>query len=65
MNKVNNSYGLAMHPLRDVLYAELHSRPFQVLPSPARISYLAVILRPEQKKAEFEHFLFAVSILCW
>lgn len=56
MNKVNNSYGLSMHPLRDVLYAELHSRPFQVLPSPARISYLAVIVRPDQKQAEFEHF---------
>lgn len=56
MNKVNNSYGLEMHPLRDVLYAELHSRPFQVLPSPARISYLAVIVRPDQKQAEFEHF---------
>lgn len=56
MNKVNNSYGLEMHPLRDVLYAELHSRPFQVLPSPARISYLAVIIRPDQKQAEFEHF---------
>ncbi|QRV25693.1 DUF3422 domain-containing protein [Marinomonas foliarum] len=56
VNQVNNSYGLDVHPLRDSLYAELHSRPFQVLPSPARISYLAVILRPEQKKAEFEHF---------
>ncbi|QUX91378.1 DUF3422 domain-containing protein [Marinomonas sp. A3A] len=56
MNKVNNSYGLEMHPLRDALYAELHSRPFQVLPSPARISYLAVIVGADQKQAEFEHF---------
>jgi uncharacterized membrane-anchored protein len=56
MNKVNNSYGLEIHPLRDVLYAELHSRPFQVLPSPARISYLAVIVGADQKQAEFEHF---------
>ncbi|WP_111636597.1 DUF3422 family protein [Marinomonas shanghaiensis] len=53
---MNNSYGLDMHPLRDALYAELHSRPFQVLPSPARISYLAVIVRPDQKQDEFEHF---------
>ena len=45
-----------MHPLRDALYAELHSRPFQVLPSPARISYLAVIVGADQKQAEFEHF---------
>ena len=56
VHKVNNSYGLEVHPLRDALYAELHSRPFQVLPSPARISYLAVIVGPEQKRAEFEHF---------
>ncbi|WP_421930359.1 DUF3422 family protein [Marinomonas hwangdonensis] len=45
-----------MHPLRDALYAELHSRPFQVLPSPARVSYLAVMVRSEQKQPEFEHF---------
>ncbi|RBP85801.1 DUF3422 domain-containing protein [Marinomonas rhizomae] len=56
MNQVNNSYGLKTHPLRDALYAELHSRPFQVLPSPARISYLAVIVGADQKQAEFEHF---------
>ena len=56
MTQVDNSYGLDIHPLRDVLYAELHSRPFQVLPSPARISYLAVIVGPDQKQAEFEHF---------
>ncbi|MBR7889595.1 DUF3422 domain-containing protein [Marinomonas sp. A79] len=53
---MNNSYGLETHPLRDALYAELHSRPFQVLPSPARVSCLAVIIGPEQKQAEFEHF---------
>jgi len=56
VTQVDNSYGLDIHPLRDVLYAELHSRPFQVLPSPARISYLAVIVGPDQKQAEFEHF---------
>ncbi|WP_421850598.1 DUF3422 family protein [Marinomonas sp.] len=56
MTQATNSYGLAIHPLRDALYAELHSRPFQVLPSPARISYLAVIIGADQKQAEFEHF---------
>ncbi len=45
-----------MHPLRDVLYAELHSRPFQVIPSPTRISYLAIMVGSEQKNAEYEHF---------
>jgi uncharacterized membrane-anchored protein len=54
--KANNSYGLEMHPLRDVLYAELHSRPFQVIPSPTRISYLAIMVGSEQKNAEYEHF---------
>ena len=56
MAKANNSYGLEMHPLRDVLYAELHSRPFQVIPSPTRISYLAIMVGSEQKNAEYEHF---------
>ncbi|TYL48337.1 DUF3422 family protein [Marinomonas sp. IMCC 4694] len=56
MNTVDNTYGLAIHPLRHALYAELHSRPFQVLPSPARISYLAVMVNPDQKHREFEHF---------
>ncbi|NVK75045.1 MAG: DUF3422 domain-containing protein [Oceanospirillaceae bacterium] len=56
MTQANNSYGLDIHPLRDVLYAELHSRPFQVIPSPARISYLAIMVASDQKQAEFEHF---------
>ncbi|MCB5162237.1 DUF3422 family protein [Marinomonas algarum] len=56
MARSKNAYGLDIHPLRDVLYAELHSRPFQVLPSPAKVSCLAVMIGPEKKQAEFEHF---------
>jgi len=56
VNTINNSYGLDIHPMRDTLYAELHSRPFQVLPSPARISYLVVMVGPEQKQQEFDYF---------
>ncbi|WP_245959042.1 DUF3422 family protein [Marinomonas pollencensis] len=56
MNKESNAYGLSIHPMREELYAELHSRPFQVLSSPARISYLAVMLGADDKQEEFEHF---------
>lgn len=56
MRQSNNPYGLDIHPMRDALYAELHSRPFQVIPSPAHISYLAVMIKPEQKEQEFANF---------
>jgi uncharacterized membrane-anchored protein len=46
---------LAIHPLRDDLYNELHSRPFQVLPTPARVTHIAVLTRPEQRDAQFRH----------
>ncbi|WP_460753629.1 DUF3422 family protein [Marinomonas epiphytica] len=49
-------YGLEVHQQRDNLYAELHSRPFQVIPSPARISYLAVLMDPKQKRQDFDNF---------
>ncbi|MFD1382396.1 DUF3422 family protein [Rhodanobacter aciditrophus] len=45
-----------MHSQRDDLYAELHSRPFQVIASPARVSYLAVLMNVEQKRRDFQHF---------
>ncbi|MCZ2722455.1 DUF3422 domain-containing protein [Marinomonas sp. 15G1-11] len=56
MERAKNSYGLKVHPMRDQLYAELHSRPFQVLMSPARVSYVAVLSSPEEKSQDFEHF---------
>ncbi|TPE51591.1 DUF3422 domain-containing protein [Maribrevibacterium harenarium] len=51
-----NPFGLNIHQQRDALYAELHSRPFQVIPSPARISYLAVMMDAEEKESDFDHF---------
>ncbi|WP_244937027.1 DUF3422 family protein [Marinomonas communis] len=57
MNTVVNPYGLTMHTQRDALYAELHSRPFQVISSTARVSYLAVMMNGEQKKQDFQHFI--------
>ncbi len=46
---------LELHPLRTLLYEEMHSRPFQVIPSPARISHLSVQCDEAQKHAQFEH----------
>lgn len=50
-----NNYGLNMHPMRESLYRELHSRPFQVIPSPSRITHLAVMCSGEESQAQFEH----------
>ncbi|PSF05092.1 DUF3422 domain-containing protein [Marinobacter fuscus] len=46
---------LEFHPLRADLYQELHSRPFQVIPSQARITQIAVLTTPEQRQHQFEH----------
>ena len=46
---------LQMHPMREALYSELHSRPFQVIPSPARVTHLAVMCTPEQSAEQFAH----------
>ncbi|MFW1677004.1 DUF3422 family protein [Pontibacter sp. JAM-7] len=50
-----NLHGLTVHPLRESLYEELHSRPFQVIPSPARLTHMAVMCSPEQCVEQFEH----------
>lgn len=55
MEQIPNPHGLQMHPMRGSLYSELHSRPFQVIPSPARISHLAVMCNAEQSREQFEH----------
>lgn len=46
---------LDIHPLRDDLYNELHSRPFQVLPTPARVTQMAILTTPEQRREQFRH----------
>lgn len=46
---------LDIHPLRDDLYNELHSRPFQVLPTPARVTQMAVLTAPDQRRQQFLH----------
>ncbi len=56
MDLPNNDYGLDIHPLRDSLYAELHSRPFHVIPSPSRVTYLAVLCDSKTRAEQFDHF---------
>lgn len=46
---------LALHPLRDELYNELHARPFQVIPCPARVTHIALLTTPRQREAQFRH----------
>ncbi|MGB0733656.1 MAG: DUF3422 family protein [Pontibacterium sp.] len=56
MTPSNTGFKLDIHDQRDALYAELHSRPFQTIPSPSKIGYLAVMITPDQKAAEFQNF---------
>lgn len=42
------------HPLRDLLYDELHARPFQVISTPQQISHLAFKAEPQEQNAAFE-----------
>ncbi|MDX1757369.1 MAG: DUF3422 domain-containing protein [Marinobacter sp.] len=46
---------LDFHPLRDDLYNELHSRPFQVLPCPARVTHIALLTTEAQRRDQFHH----------
>ncbi|EDM46618.1 DUF3422 family protein [Marinobacter algicola] len=47
---------LDLHPLREDLYNELHSRPFHVLPCPAQITHIALLTTPEQRAVQFRHW---------
>lgn len=55
MNQQVMPIGLALHPLRERLYAELHSRPFHVITSPARITQIAVLANEQQKRQQYQH----------
>jgi len=43
------------HPERFVLAEEVHARPPEQLPTPARATYLAVLVDPEQRATETAH----------
>jgi len=47
---------LDLHPLREELYNELHSRPFHVLPCPAQVTHIALLTTPEQRADQFRHW---------
>ncbi|WP_343048905.1 MULTISPECIES: DUF3422 family protein [Neptunomonas] len=49
------STGMSFHPHRDDLYEEMHSRPFQVIPSPARLTHIALICDEAEKREQFNH----------
>lgn len=52
---LDKAFPMEQHPLRAALYDELHSRPFQVIPCPARITHLALLTTPEQSREQFTH----------
>lgn len=47
---------LDFHPLRESLYRELHTQPFQVLPCPSQVSHLALMTSPDQRIEQFRHW---------
>jgi uncharacterized membrane-anchored protein len=55
MRCVTQDQGLRIHPQRDVLYEELHSRPSPLVETPCTISHLALQIDPEDLGAEHAH----------
>ena len=45
---------LALHPLRDDLYNELHSRPYQIFTAPSQLTHIAVQHAGRDKQYEIE-----------
>ncbi|UTW13603.1 DUF3422 family protein [Marinobacterium rhizophilum] len=52
---VTNQPGFELHPLRASLYDELHSRPFQQIQAPARVTHLAVLCPESERARQFRH----------
>ena len=51
---------LAIHPLREKLYNELHNRPFHSISSPAQLTHIAIPHHGELKQQEHD----LISLLC-
>ena len=51
---------MAIHPLREKLYSELHNRPFRSITNPAQITHIAI--QHEGKLKQQEHDF--ISLLC-
>ena len=47
---------LDLHPRREELYNELHSRPFHVLPCQAQVTHIALLTTPERRAVQFRHW---------
>lgn len=55
MESLQSGTGLSWHPHREALFAELHSRPFQVIPSNARITQIATLGGAEVQALQWQH----------
>jgi uncharacterized membrane-anchored protein len=51
---------IAIHPLREKLYNELHNRPFQSISPPAQLTHIAIQHQGKLKKQEHDF----ISLLC-
>ncbi|NQY89866.1 MAG: DUF3422 domain-containing protein [Colwellia sp.] len=51
---------IAIHPLREKLYNELHNRPFQSISTPAQLTHIAIQHKGKLKQQEHEF----ISLLC-
>lgn len=51
---------LAVHPLREALYNELHSRPFHAFTAPAQLTHIAILHGGAMKQQEME----LITALC-
>ena len=63
MHHLDKSAGLNWHPQREFLFSELHSRPFQVIPSHASITHMALLADPEVKSGQGEAIKALVEAL--
>jgi len=50
-----NKTDLQYHPLLESLYAEMHSRPYQLIECPANITHFVVLSNEQQKAEQFAH----------
>lgn len=51
---------LTQHPLRQTIISEIHARPYALVPTPARVSFLALILEDETAETVRTH----IAALC-
>lgn len=55
MPAVNDALTLEVHPWREALYEELHSRPSPLVETPCTISHIAMQMSPEERDSERAH----------